>query len=218
MVRLKRTSALDRRSYSRLDLQLKVYGTGEDGMRVLVGTTLNISRCGALVVWDSPLQANLGKTLKLAIEVPSDGGPQRILSCRSKVMRVEEKPAGGPRHVAISILHMRFGTVPKIFAGIERIGPRKQRASRPAPQIAMLAQWVFFFLLAIVNFAPAVLTACAARPGAHQASLGRDAAGVARPEAETIRGGLRHVARVSTGTVGTWGGNAPRSLGGHKWT
>ncbi len=101
---------MDRRSKSRIDVQLTCYvGAGRIKAAPLRTLTENVSRTGVLMRWvdDIPLP-HIDRKLILDIELPenSDFGP-RVMRCRAQVARVV--PASGNSHdVALRVLSMRF--------------------------------------------------------------------------------------------------------------
>lgn len=101
---------MDRRSKSRIDVQLTCYVSAGrikgEPQRTL---TENVSRTGILMRWmtDIPLP-KINKKLILDVSLPenSDFGP-RVMRCRTQVIRIV--PVGGVSHdVALRVLSMRF--------------------------------------------------------------------------------------------------------------
>jgi len=101
---------MDRRSKSRIDVQLTCYvGAGKikgEPMRTL---TENVSRTGMLMRWirDVPVP-KIDRKLVLDLELPenSEFGP-RVMRCRTQVIRVTFQE-GKPHEVALRVLSMRF--------------------------------------------------------------------------------------------------------------
>lgn len=101
---------MDRRSKSRIDVQLTCYvGAGKikgEPMRTL---TENVSRTGMLMRWiDEVPLPKIDRKLVLDLELPenSEFGP-RVMRCRTQVTRVIPQE-GKPHEVALRVLSMRF--------------------------------------------------------------------------------------------------------------
>jgi c-di-GMP-binding flagellar brake protein YcgR len=101
---------MDRRSKSRIDVQLTCYvGAGKITGEPRRTLTENVSRTGVLMRWvdDIPLP-KIDRKLILDVALPenSDFGP-RVMRCRTQVIRVV--PGIGNCHdVALRVLSMRF--------------------------------------------------------------------------------------------------------------
>jgi len=101
---------MDRRTKSRIDVQLKCYiGAGRVEAEPVHALTENVSRTGLLMRWVAgiPLPDVDGK-LVLDLQLPenSEFGP-RVMRCRAEVLRVS--PGKGNSHeVALRVLSMRF--------------------------------------------------------------------------------------------------------------
>ena len=101
---------MDRRSKSRVDVQLTCYvGAGRIKGEPLRTLTENVSRTGMLMRWmdEIPLP-RIDRRLILDVELPenSEFGP-RIMRCRTQVIRVVPT-AGNSHDVALRVLSMRF--------------------------------------------------------------------------------------------------------------
>jgi c-di-GMP-binding flagellar brake protein YcgR len=101
---------MDRRTKSRLDVQLKCFvRPGKIKGEPLRTLTENVSRTGMLMRWipDVPLP-KIDKKLILDIELPenSDFGP-RLMRCHTEVIRVVPAPEDS-HDVALRVLSMRF--------------------------------------------------------------------------------------------------------------
>ena len=101
---------MDRRTKSRIDVQLRCYvGAGKVQAAPMRAFTENVSRTGMLMRWMEgvPLPQVAGNLI-LDIELPenSEFGP-RVMRCRTEVVRVN--PCEGNTHtVALRVVGMRF--------------------------------------------------------------------------------------------------------------
>jgi c-di-GMP-binding flagellar brake protein YcgR len=101
---------MDRRTKSRLDVQLTCYvAAGRVQAEAVRGFTENVSRTGMLMRWmDGHPLPKVGSKLTLRVQLPenSEFGP-RVMSCRATVVRVE---TGAPKgdEIGLKIHSMRF--------------------------------------------------------------------------------------------------------------
>lgn len=100
---------MDRRSKSRIDVQLTCQVNAGKAATPIRAITENVSRNGMLMIWagDSPLP-KVARKLSLDVLLPenSEFGP-RVMRCRAEVARVSEQTSG--RHeVALRVLSMKF--------------------------------------------------------------------------------------------------------------
>jgi c-di-GMP-binding flagellar brake protein YcgR len=101
---------MDRRTKSRIDLQLKCYvGAGKVQAEPMRALTENVSRTGMLMRWMEGIPLpNIDAKLVLDLQLPenSEFGP-RVMRCRTQVVRVT--PVAGKSHeVGLRVLSMRF--------------------------------------------------------------------------------------------------------------
>jgi c-di-GMP-binding flagellar brake protein YcgR len=101
---------MDRRTKSRLDVQLTCYiAAGKLLAAPMRAFTENVSRTGMLMRWaDGCPLPRVGSKLTLEVQLPenSEFGP-RVMSCRATVMRVETGAKSGDE-VGLKIHSMRF--------------------------------------------------------------------------------------------------------------
>lgn len=103
-------SKMDRRTKSRVDLRLNCRIEGLSLLSENSGeTTENISRNGLLLRWTRQTPApRAGSTLRVEVELPSDGGfAPRLMRCDSTVLRIIPGDEGSS-HVALKVHAMRF--------------------------------------------------------------------------------------------------------------
>jgi c-di-GMP-binding flagellar brake protein YcgR len=101
---------MDRRTRSRLDVQLTCYvAAGKVEATPMRAFTENVSRTGMLMRWAEghPLP-RVGSKLSLEVPLPenSEFGP-RVMSCRATVVRVLTGPSAG-HEIGLKIHSMRF--------------------------------------------------------------------------------------------------------------
>jgi len=101
---------MDRRTKSRVDLQLSCRIDGSSLTSENSGeTTENISRNGLLLRWtrNTPVPET-GSTLRVEVELPSDGNfAPRLIRCESTVVRII-KGRDGRSQIALKVHTMRF--------------------------------------------------------------------------------------------------------------
>ena len=101
---------MDRRTKSRLDVQLSCYvAAGKLQATPVRGFTENVSRTGMLMRWmDGHPLPKVGSKLTLEVQLPenSEFGP-RVMSCRATVVRVEKGVSKGDE-IGLKIHSMRF--------------------------------------------------------------------------------------------------------------
>lgn len=101
----------DRRAYARMRLELRCYEAGKIS-EAMVGRTLNVSRNGALLLWNSPAGLRVpapGDPLDVDLELPPGACTVRCIRCRGQVVRVLRKEDQPPR-VAVAIAQMTFAS------------------------------------------------------------------------------------------------------------
>lgn len=109
VINIKLPPKMDRRTKTRIDVQLTCYvGAGRIKGAPMRTFTENVSRTGMLMRWmDGVPLPKLDRKLVLDVALPenSEFGP-RIMRCRAQVMRVEGE--GDTPVVGLRVLSMRF--------------------------------------------------------------------------------------------------------------
>ena len=112
---------MDRRTKSRLDVQLTCYvAAGRVQAAPVRGFTENVSRTGMLMRWvDGHPLPKIGSRLTLDVQLPenSEFGP-RVMRCRATVVRVETRAAEGDE-IGLKIHSMRFNKAKAIPKAVD---------------------------------------------------------------------------------------------------
>jgi hypothetical protein len=90
-------------------LELKCYEAGKQ-LPQMVARTLNVSRNGALLLWNPAGTTRVprpGELLDVDLEIPPGAHSQKCIRCRGQVIRVHI-PENQPARVAMSIAQMTF--------------------------------------------------------------------------------------------------------------
>jgi c-di-GMP-binding flagellar brake protein YcgR len=129
---------MDRRTKSRIDLQLTCYiGAGKVQAAPVRTLTENVSRTGMLMRWSAgtPLPS-LGGKLVLDVELPENSGfGPRVMRCRAEVIRLTACE-GNEHEVALRIASMRF--IKGRFDAAPVTEPRKRKSRGKALDLASM--------------------------------------------------------------------------------
>ena len=105
------TRPAERRAHERVRLELRCYEAGKVS-ELVMGRTLNVSRNGALLLWNALADLRLptpGDPLNMDLELPPGARTERCIRCRGQVVRVFI-PENQPPRVAVAIVQMAFAT------------------------------------------------------------------------------------------------------------
>jgi hypothetical protein len=105
------TRPAERRAHERVRLELTCYEAGKVS-ELVMGRTLNVSRNGALLLWNAPADVQVptpGDPLNVDLELPPGARTERCIRCRGQVVRVFI-PENQPPRVAVAIVQMAFAT------------------------------------------------------------------------------------------------------------
>ncbi len=102
--------SVERRAHARVRLELRCYEAGKQ-LGPVVARTLNISRNGALLLWNAAATGNrvpiAGEQLDVDLELPPGARTRKCIRFRGQVVRVLT-PENQPPRVAVSIGQMSF--------------------------------------------------------------------------------------------------------------
>lgn len=100
---------MDRRTRSRIDLNLSCRIDGKTPSENSGETTENISRNGLLLRWTRPSPPpKVGSAMRVEVELPSDGAfAPRLIRCESTVVRVLQAKEGH-KLIGLRVHTMRF--------------------------------------------------------------------------------------------------------------
>jgi c-di-GMP-binding flagellar brake protein YcgR len=130
---------MERRTKSRIDVQLTCCVAGKAEATPVRALTENVSRTGMLMRWSgtSPLPKVDGKlTLDVLLPENSEFGP-RVMRCRTEVARIIQR-AEDEHEVALRVLTMRF-IKPGSRAKAERASGSALSISKPSRKVRDLA-------------------------------------------------------------------------------